>query len=67
MISITIFINAQPVMARSAINKGDDSNGVDSKGRTKYLCDDGSIIWHKRENGAVALAKLLLNTIKEPR
>lgn len=48
-------------MARSAVRQGSE-NG---EGFAEYLVDDGSIVHHWPSDGAVALAKLLLDTIKE--
>jgi len=61
MITVAILINGQPIMARSATNKSDEND----KGETRYLVDDGSVVWHDPEKGAVALAIKLLKTIKE--
>ena len=63
MISVAIMINGNPIMARRAVNKviKDDDN------KTKYLVDDGSIIYHNQDDGAVELAIKLLKTIKEQR
>jgi hypothetical protein len=61
MITVVIYINERPVFTRSARNMKD----VAADGSTRYDVDDGSRIWHKREDGAVALAKEMLETIKE--
>ena len=61
MISVAIMINGNPICARSAVNKGKLLNSS----KHKYLVDDGSIIYHNPNDGAVKLAKLLLDTIKE--
>lgn len=61
MITVSILINGQPIFTRTAVNKGE----TQPKGYCKYLLDDGSTILHKRENGAVSLAKLMLDKIKE--
>jgi hypothetical protein len=63
MISVTISINGNPIYTRSAVNQA----LTDDKGRTLYKVDDGSTIWHTREDGAVPLCIKLLKTIKEPR
>ena len=60
MITVAILINGQPIMARSATNTGEMNGG----GKTIYSCDDGSIIYHRRDAGAVELAKKMLDTIK---
>ena len=59
MITVAIFINGEPLMARSAVNKGIEND------KHKYAVDDGSIILHNRDDGAVKLAIELLKTIKE--
>lgn len=60
MISVAIMINGNPIMARSAVNKGKMIYN-----KCKYNCDDGSVIYHNPDDGVVELAKLLLDTIKE--
>lgn len=47
-------------MARSAVN-----SVYENKGKTRYVVDDGSVVWHRQEDGAVPLAIELLKTIKE--
>jgi len=58
MISVVISINGNPILARS-------TKRID--GETKEVCsyqvDDGSIIKHKPNEGAVILAKKMLDTI----
>ena len=61
MLTVSILINGNPIMARSAVKRGRLPNGD-----TRYAVDDGSEIFHRREDGAVALAKKLLDTIVEP-
>lgn len=61
MISVAIMINGNPIMARSAVNKAE----VNKEGKTRYVCDDGSNIWHYPSDGAVKLARKMLDTIKE--
>ncbi len=61
VITVTIFINGKPIYTRSAVNKGHMGRGV-----YKYDLDDGSVIGHKPDDGAVVLAKKMLDTIKEP-
>ncbi len=62
MITVAIMINGNPIMARSAVNRGEVSNGF-----TKYELDDGSTLLHKLEEGAAKLAIAMLKTIKEPK
>ena len=61
MITVSILINGQPIFTRSARNQ---DNEKDEKGETKYITDAGDVIWHKRCDGAVELAKAMLDTIK---
>lgn len=61
MISVTIFINETPIITRGARNTGKKNKA----GETIYQCDDGRKIKHKYEDGAVALAKKMLDGVKE--
>lgn len=54
-------INGNAIMARSAVNQIFE----DAEGRTEYLLDDGTKLYHKPSDGAVVLAKMMLDTIKE--
>ena len=60
MITVAILINGNPLMARSAshVTEGDD-------GHDEYHVDTGETIWLRPDEGAIALAKKLLDTIKE--
>lgn len=49
-------------MARSAVNIGANAK---TKPKCRYRLDDGSIILHDRDHGAVKLAIEMLKTIKE--
>lgn len=60
--SASINISGNVLTARSCYNTGD----VDDQGRTKYKVDNGEVIWHRRSDGAVELAKKLLETVKDP-
>ena len=60
MITVSILINGEPIYARSAVNI---TKGKSDK--SEYKCDDGTIIEHKRTEGAVMLAKKMLDTIQE--
>ena len=62
MISVVIFINETPIMARSAYRT--DKKTKD--GKNIYQVDDGSKIEHNYGDGAVPLAIEMLKTIKEP-
>lgn len=61
MITVSILINGEPILTRTAVNKGEAKNSV----FTKYHLDSGTTVLHKREDGAVKLAKLMLDDIKE--
>lgn len=61
MISVTIFINDQPVITRSARNQSKKT----PSGKHVYQVDDGRTIYHKREDGAVALAIELLKGVEK--
>jgi hypothetical protein len=60
-VSVVIFINGHPLMSRSAKRKEISFHGE----KFRYAVDDGSDVWHVPSDGAVALAKKLLGTIKE--
>ena len=62
MISVSIAINGESILARSAVNTGQKSANP-SATIMKYKVDDGSKIWHDPDDGCVALAKKMLNTI----
>ena len=55
MLTVTILINGQPLYTRSCFREYEG----------KYRVDDGSIIEHSYDDGAIKLAHKLLNTIKE--
>lgn len=76
MISVSIFINGNPIYTRSAINRGAmmtnhkgetvcDRGYAEPIGDHMYEVDDGSVIIHAREKGAVDLAIEMLRTIKD--
>ena len=60
MITVSILINGNPVYTRSAVNVGKGSHGS-----CKYQLDDGQVIEHISDDGAVPLAKRMLDTIVE--
>jgi len=60
MITVAIMLNANPIITRSAVNKGKVPSAPNI---TKYHVDDGSIVHHKPEEGPVVLAKKLLDTV----
>jgi hypothetical protein len=61
VITVAILINGQPIIARSAVNRGPS----DREGFTRYEVDDGSTLLHRRDDGAVALAIAMLGTVKK--
>ena len=61
MLTVAILINGNPLTARSCHNTGER----DKRGRVRYRVDDGSDVWHDPDKGAVPLAKMLLDTIRE--
>jgi len=63
MITVAILINGQPILTRSARNIG---LANDLTGAHKYKVDDGRMLTHHRGDGALALAKRMLDGIEEP-
>jgi hypothetical protein len=61
MITVSILINGKAIFTRSAIN----TTRLNSKGETIYEVDDGKVVSHKREEGAIKLGIKLLKLIKE--
>lgn len=61
MITVSVAINGQAIMTRSAVN----TRKVNDLGEHEYLLDDGSYVFHKREDGAKELAKKMLDKIQE--
>jgi hypothetical protein len=59
LITVAILINGQPIVVKTAVNVGRSKDGAH-----KYICDGGDIIWHNRDDGAVELARQLLDTIR---
>lgn len=57
MISVSIAINGEPIYARTAVNRLSEIG--------KYVLDDGSLLKHNPDDGAVTLAIKMLETIKE--
>lgn len=62
MLTVAILINGEPIVAKNAVFQG-----IFEDGRGKYLTDSGETLWHNRDEGAVALAKMLLDTIRNDR
>jgi len=63
MITVQILINEKVIYCRSAVNKSPIKAGIDDV--NIYKNDDGTIIKHTPKDGAVVLAKKMLDTIKE--
>lgn len=61
MITVVIYINGSPIYTRSAVNVGSENE----KGETKYMCDAGKPIRHLVADGAIELAKKMLDTCRE--
>ena len=61
MITVAILINGKTIMARSAVNVGT----LKRTNVCEYRVDDGNIIHHAPDAGAVRLAIEMLKTIKE--
>lgn len=62
MITVTILINGQPVYTRSAHRR--EQTVIKGK-RSTYKVDTGEIIEHDYDDGAVILAKKMLDTIHD--
>ena len=58
MITVSILINGQPLITRSAIRKTGKVNCT-------YEMDDGNIIHHKPKDGAIKLAIKMLKKVRE--
>lgn len=58
MFTVAILVNGQPILARSAVNQTERND----KGETRYLLDSGHEVWHRRDDGAIALARKLIDT-----
>ena len=63
MITVQILINNRVILARSARNMG---HTLHDHELYEYHVDDGRVLKHKRKDGAVALAKMLIDGIEEP-
>ena len=62
MITVSISINGEPIFARSAHRRTRRHNKGES---FAYLLDDGTVVYHNYEDGAVKLAIKMLKQIKE--
>jgi hypothetical protein len=63
MLGVTIHVNGTVIYARTAVNRGKP----DKNGMVVYETDTGITVRHNPKDGAVVLAKKLLDTIKEQR
>ena len=57
MLTVSILINGQPIFTRSVVNRISEKGG--------YVSDDGQIIEHNPDDGAIELAIKALRTIHE--
>ncbi len=57
MLTVTISINREVIYCRSVINRIEETG--------HYICDDGTKIKHRSDQGSVRLAIKVLKTIKE--
>ena len=60
--SADIRVNGRVVVARSCVNTGERTDD----GEVVYEVDDGSEVCHFPSDGAVVLAKKLLDTVENP-
>lgn len=68
MITVSISINGTPIFTRTAVNAGPYTGDVEVyRGGHLYKVDTGETICHNRDDGAVALARMILDTIHEVR
>ena len=63
MITVAILINGNPIMARSAHRIADGDK--DENKPATYKLDSGKIVKHFPDDGAVTLAKKLLDDIED--
>ncbi len=61
MLGVNIHINGTVIYSRTAVKR----EVGECTGRVRYEMDTGEMIWHHPRDGAVVLAKKLLDTIKE--
>lgn len=65
MITVQILINGKALIVRSAVNTG-PSNLDPSGDLHRYEVDDGRWLAHRRSEGAVKLAMMMLEGIRDP-
>ena len=63
MITVVIYINGNPIFTRTAVNRTEHPDDTDQ--HQPYEVDTGEIISHIPDEGAVVLAKKMLDTIHE--
>lgn len=62
MITVAILINGQPIFARTAVRV----ETAEAGDLSTYHLDTGEVLRHDMANGAVALAVMMLGSIREP-
>lgn len=70
MFTVSILVNNKPIYTRTAVKQYEveyhpEGEGEKGVGVFQYKLDDGSTIYHNPKNGAIDLAKKMLDTIKE--
>lgn len=65
MITVSILINGNAIYTRSAVNVTDENVRIKADTTCTYEVDTGAKIKHRYGDGAIVLAKLMLDTIKE--
>ena len=66
MITINIVINSNTIYSRTAVNVTEiDDHPITDNSMCLYEVDSGQIIKHRFGDGAIVLAKKMLDTIKE--
>lgn len=65
MITVSILINGKAIFTRTAVNIEGRQSGIAKNQACTYKLDTGEIIKHKPIDGAVKLAKKMLDTIEE--
>lgn len=65
MLTVSISINGEPIYARTVVNISRIGKGARKAKTNLYKLDTGAEILHIPEDGAVALAKKMLDSIVE--
>lgn len=63
MITVSILINGNAIYTRSAVNVDDAKVG--KRWGCSYKLDNGELLYHVPSEGAVKLAKMMLDTVIE--